>query len=86
MEQDQGPSKDVRDSATAAGDETFLVTFDPDDAENPLNWPNKLKLGVTAAVSGTGFVRIMVSTVSCLHKLRSLINLQGLTLTTSVCR
>lgn len=44
-------------------DEAFLVTFGPDDPENPLNWSRKLKWGITAAVSGTGFVRIMVSTV-----------------------
>jgi len=44
-------------------DEAFLVHFSPGDLENPLNWPTKLKWGVTIAVSGTGFVRIMVSTV-----------------------
>jgi hypothetical protein len=44
-------------------DEAFLVTFGPDDPENPLNWSRKLKWGITAAVSSTGFVRIMVSTV-----------------------
>ncbi|CAG8974348.1 hypothetical protein HYALB_00006196 [Hymenoscyphus albidus] len=44
-------------------DEAFLVKFNVDDAENPLNWSQKLKWGVTIAVSGTGFVRIMVSTM-----------------------
>jgi hypothetical protein len=44
-------------------DEAFLVAFTPGDSENPLNWSNKLKWGITAAVSSTGFVRIMVSTV-----------------------
>lgn len=44
-------------------DEAFLVTFGADDAQNPLNWSKKVKWGITLAVSGTGFVRIMVSTV-----------------------
>jgi hypothetical protein len=44
-------------------DEAFLVAFTPGDLEDPLNWSNKLKWGITAAVSSTGFVRIMVSTV-----------------------
>ncbi|PLB44303.1 synaptic vesicle transporter [Aspergillus steynii IBT 23096] len=57
------PNKNVPDSAEAARDEAFLVTFRPDDPENPLNWSKSLKWGVTAAVSGTGFVRIMVSTM-----------------------
>ncbi|KAF2184921.1 synaptic vesicle transporter [Zopfia rhizophila CBS 207.26] len=61
LKQDQ--TKHITDSAEAAWDEVFLVTFSPDDAENPLNWSKKLKWGVTAAVSGTGFVRIMVSTM-----------------------
>ncbi|KAK2873464.1 MFS siderochrome iron transporter 1, partial [Arthroderma sp. PD_2] len=51
------------DGAEVAWDEAFLVTFGPDDANNPLNWSKKLKWGVTAAVSGTGFIRIMVSTM-----------------------
>lgn len=41
----------------------FLITFGPDDIENPLNWSTKLKWSITAAISGTGFLRIMVSTV-----------------------
>lgn len=43
--------------------DAFLVTFGPDDIENPLNWSIKLKWSITAAISGTGFLRIMVSTV-----------------------
>ncbi|KAH6648333.1 MFS multidrug transporter-like protein [Truncatella angustata] len=61
--QDQDHTKQMTDSAEAISDQAFLVTFSQDDRENPLNWPNKLKWGVTAAVSGTGFVRIMVSTM-----------------------
>ncbi|KAF2623216.1 MFS multidrug transporter-like protein [Macroventuria anomochaeta] len=61
--QSQSQSKHITDSPEAAWDEAFLVTFAADDAENPLNWTTKLKWGVTAAVSGTGFVRIMVSTM-----------------------
>ncbi|KAB8224898.1 major facilitator superfamily domain-containing protein [Aspergillus novoparasiticus] len=54
----------VSGSAEAVWDEAFLVTFDQDDAQNPLNWTKKRKWGgVTAAISGTGFVRIMVSTM-----------------------
>ncbi len=44
-------------------DGIFLVTFDADDPENPKNWSNRMKWGVTAALSATGFNRIMVSTV-----------------------
>lgn len=54
---------DVREETVSDDSNTYLVTFGPDDTENPLNWPTKLKWGVTAAVSGTGFLRIMVSTV-----------------------
>ena len=54
---------DVREEPVSNESNTYLVTFGPDDTENPLNWPTKLKWGVTAAVSGTGFLRIMVSTV-----------------------
>lgn len=61
--QNQGQSKHITNSPEAAWDEAFLVTFDLDDADNPLNWSTKLKWRVTAAMSGTGFVRIMVSTV-----------------------
>jgi hypothetical protein len=56
------PSKEGAQVETVF-DEAYLVTFGPDDPENPLNWSRKLKWGITAAVSGTGFVRIMVSTV-----------------------
>jgi hypothetical protein len=63
LKQDQGQIKHTTDRAEGALNEAFLVTFSPDDPENPLNWSSKLKWGVTAAVSGTGFVRIMVSTV-----------------------
>lgn len=62
------PSKEGAQVETVF-DEAFLVTFGPDDPENPLNWSRKLKWGITAAVSGTGFVRIMVSTVR-LQRLR----------------
>lgn len=55
--------KGVSGSAEAVWDEAFLVTFDQNEAQNPLNWTKKRKWGVTAAISGTGFVRIMVSTV-----------------------
>lgn len=54
---------DVREEVVSNESNTYLVTFGLDDTENPLNWPTKLKWGVTAAVSGTGFLRIMVSTV-----------------------
>ncbi|KAM5443027.1 MFS siderochrome iron transporter 1 [Microsporum ferrugineum] len=57
-------TKLIIDSAEAATwDEAFLVKFSPGDAENPLNWSKKLKWGLTAAVSGTSFTRIMVSTM-----------------------
>jgi len=59
----QSQSKETTYNASAAFDEAFLVTYSPGDPENPLNWSTKLKWGITAAVSGTGFVRIMVSTV-----------------------
>lgn len=36
-----------------AWDESFLVLFSPDDAENPRNWSKKVKSGITMAVSGT---------------------------------
>lgn len=48
-------------------DSAFLVQFEPNDPENPLNWSKKWKWGVTAAVAGTGFTRIMVSTVRFSH-------------------
>lgn len=54
---------DVREEAVSNESNTYLVTFGLDDTEDPLNWPTKLKWGVTAAISGTGFLRIMVSTV-----------------------
>jgi hypothetical protein len=63
LKQDQGQTKHATDRAEGAVNDVFLVNFSPDDPENPLNWSSKLKWGVTAAVSGTGFVRIMVSTV-----------------------
>lgn len=44
-------------------DEAFLVTFGPDNPDNPLNWSKKIKWSVTGALSATGFNRIMVSTV-----------------------
>lgn len=53
----------AREEVVSDESNVFLVTFGPDDAEDPLNWSTKLKWGVTAAVSGTGFNRIMVSTV-----------------------
>lgn len=64
----QGPEDNEKLHQEALGstdleESAFLVKFGPDDAENPLNWSTKLKWGVTAAVSGTGFTRIMVSTV-----------------------
>lgn len=62
--QDQDQTKHPTDSVGAVWDEAFLVVFGSGDAENPLNWSQKLKWGVTAAVSGTGFIRITVSTVS----------------------
>lgn len=54
---------DAREEVVSDESNAFLVTFGSEDAENPLNWSTKLKWGVTAAVSGTGFNRIMVSTV-----------------------
>jgi len=53
----------VREEAVSDESSEFLVTFGPDDTENPLNWSTQLKWCVTAAISGTGFLRIMVSTV-----------------------
>lgn len=44
-------------------DEAFLVTFSPDDSDDPKNWSKKIKWGVTLALSATGFNRIMISTV-----------------------
>jgi MFS family permease len=35
----------------------------PDDPSDPLNWPTRRKWIVTAALSATGFNRIMVSTI-----------------------
>lgn len=61
--QDHGRTKPATTDAEGVWDEAFLVRFSPGDSENPLNWSTKLKWGVTVAVSGTGFVRIMVSTV-----------------------
>ncbi|KAH8433425.1 uncharacterized protein LDX57_011059 [Aspergillus melleus] len=52
-----------QNSVEAAWNEEFLVTFNSDDLENPLNWSRNLKWGVTAAVPGTGLVRIMISTM-----------------------
>lgn len=49
--------------ADGAWDPAFLVIFQDGDPQNPLNWSTLLKWGITAAVSGTGFIRIMVSTV-----------------------
>lgn len=60
QEEDQG---ETTASPEAAWDEASLVTFSTDDPKNPLNWPKKVKWGITLAVSGTGFVHIMVSTV-----------------------
>ncbi|GMF74635.1 unnamed protein product [Aspergillus oryzae] len=48
--------KGVSGSAEAVWDEAFLVTFDQNEAQNPLNWTKKRKWGVTAAISGTGFM------------------------------
>lgn len=59
----QFQAKDATDNAETPWNEEFLVEFGPDDQENPLNWSSKVKWGVTAAVSSTGFIRIMVSTV-----------------------
>lgn len=59
----QSQTKDAHDNVETPWNEEFLVAFSPDDPENPLNWSNKLKWGVTAAVASTGFIRIMVSTV-----------------------
>lgn len=64
--EDSRPGKEKlrNDQIRQRDDETFLVQFEANDPEHPLNWPKKLKWGITAAVSGTGFLRIMVSTVS----------------------
>ncbi|EHK41305.1 hypothetical protein TRIATDRAFT_84876 [Trichoderma atroviride IMI 206040] len=56
-------TKDATENAETPWNEEFLVVFGPDDQENPLNWSSKVKWGVTAAVSSTGFIRIMVSTM-----------------------
>ncbi|KAH9882575.1 MFS siderochrome iron transporter 1 [Plenodomus biglobosus] len=63
LKQNQDQSTQITDSNGAVWDTTFLVTFGAEDAGNPLNWSTKLKWGVTAAVSGMAFVRIMVSTM-----------------------
>ncbi|KAF2869325.1 MFS multidrug transporter-like protein [Massariosphaeria phaeospora] len=62
-EQSQDQSKHITDSNGIVWHEAFLVTFGAEDADNPLNWSTKFKWGVTAAVSGMAFVRIMVSTM-----------------------
>jgi hypothetical protein len=62
--QSQDQSTHITDNNGAVWDEAFLVTFGAEDVGNPLNWSTKLKWGVTAAVSGMAFVRIMVSTVT----------------------
>ncbi|KAM0255499.1 hypothetical protein ACHAQJ_005730 [Trichoderma viride] len=59
----QSQTKHTTENVETLWNEEFLVTFGPDDPENPLNWSSKLKWGVTAAVSSTGFIRIMVSTM-----------------------
>ncbi|GFP52154.1 probable efflux pump mfs2 [Trichoderma asperellum] len=56
-------TKDAAENVETPWNEEFLVTFSPDDPENPLNWSNKLKWGVTTAIASTGFIRIMVSTM-----------------------
>ncbi|KAI9039796.1 MFS transporter [Aspergillus affinis] len=63
LEKGRSHNKDVSGSGEASWDDAFLVTFGQNDAQNPFNWTKKRKWGVTAAVSGTGFVRIMVSTM-----------------------
>lgn len=63
LEKGRSHNKDVSGSGETSWDEAFLVTFGQNDAQNPFNWTKKRKWGVTAAVSGTGFIRIMVSTV-----------------------
>lgn len=70
----QFQTKDASNNVEMPWNEEFLVVFGQDDPENPLNWSNKLKWGVTAAVATTGFIRIMVSTV----RLRILLNHKGL--------
>jgi hypothetical protein len=62
LEQGQA-SQEAPESSRIAPDNQFLVSFTLDDPGNPLTWSRKRKWAVTAAVSGTGFVRIMVSTV-----------------------
>jgi hypothetical protein len=70
----QFQTKDATENTETPWNEEFLVVFGPDDPENPLNWSSKVKWGVTAAVSSTGFIRIMVSTV----RLRVLLARRGL--------
>lgn len=60
--QNEDQTKHITVYEKASWSDAFLVNFSPDDAENPLNWSTKLKWGITIAISGTGFVRIMVST------------------------
>ncbi|KAG8169306.1 hypothetical protein KVR01_000051 [Diaporthe batatas] len=57
-EADKDQGGDVSNDSNA-----FLVTFSPDDIQDPLNWSMKRKWSITAAISGTGFLRIMVSTM-----------------------
>lgn len=64
LDQQDGDQAKAIDGVEAGWDGAYLITFGPDDPENPLSWSKKLKWGITVAVSGTGFVRIMVSTVS----------------------
>ena len=56
--------REGKDARKRDENEVFLVAFSPDDLENPQNWSKKTKVGVTAALSATGFNRIMLSTVS----------------------
>ena len=61
LEQGKVNKDDVEGKETL--DAAFLVTFSPDDPDDPKNWSKKIKWGVTLALSATGFNRIMISTV-----------------------
>ena len=48
----------------ASQEDAFLVAFiEPYDPQNPIMWPTVQKWAITAVLSATGFVRIMVSTM-----------------------
>jgi hypothetical protein len=83
-ERNQAQTKHIHEDAEAGWDAAYLVTFGEDDRENPLNFSKRVKWGIVAAVSGTGFVRIMVSSVR--YTIRSLLPMHNDYLSNEVVR